>query len=89
MLHKIKTELRRLRADQVSVLLDREFAPDVGELIKVQVKNAYWHLVPEHFLALLKDLPDGAGSEAIRTVIEKKGPHVWHGPAPKSQDTSP
>jgi len=89
MLKKIRRELQRLSADNVSVTLDHDFAPDVGELVKVVLKDAYWHLLPEQFLALLKDLPDDAGSEAIRTAIEKKAPQVWHGPSPESRDTSP
>lgn len=89
MLNKINTQLERLSADNAKVRLDRDFAPDVGELVEVELKDAYWHLLPEQFLALLKDLPDNAGSEAIRTAIEKKGPQVWHGPAPDSRDTSP
>ena len=89
MLEQIQGELRRLGAKSLRASLDREFAPEAGELVKVVLGSAYWHLPPAEFLHLLSELPSGAGDEAVRAAIEKKGTHVWHGPAPRdSRDTS-
>jgi hypothetical protein len=84
MLSEIKLELRRLGATQAKVVLDGDFEPSAGELVKIEFGGAYWHMLPDQFRALLADLPDGAGSEAIRRTIEEKGPMVWHGPAPEN-----
>jgi hypothetical protein len=89
MLDEIRIELQRLDANNVMVSIDVDFEPDVGELVKVQIQDAYWHLLPDRLLALLKELADDSGGEAIRTVIEQKGTLVWHGPSPKgSRDAS-
>ena len=89
MLTQIRAELTRLSADDVVVFLDSEFEPRAGTLVKIQLGEAYWHLLPEHFLQLLTELPSRAGSEAVRVAIEKHGTFVWHGPAPTgSRDTS-
>lgn len=90
MLDEIKSELHRLSADGTAVTLDCQFAPEAGELVKVVIDHAYWHLPPDHLLTLLKELPSGGGSESVRVAIEQKATFVWHGPAPKdSRDTSP
>lgn len=89
MLSQIRAELKRLSASDVAVSLDDEFEPRAGTLVKIELDEAYWHLLPNDLLELLDDLPDDAGSEAVRTAIEKKGPFVWHGPSPEgSRDTS-
>lgn len=89
-LNEIKSELQRLSAADATVTLDDEFEPEAGKLIKLQLNDAYWHFLPKNLLELLKELPDAAGSEAIRTTVEAKAEFVWHGPAPKhSRDTSP
>ena len=89
MLDKIEAELRRLSADRISLRLDDEFEPNVGTLLRIQLGEAYWHMPPEHFLELLKDLPGGLGNEATRRAIERKATFVWHGPSPEgSRDTT-
>ena len=89
MLEQIRGELRRLDAKLVGVTLDRQFEPEAGELLRVKLGSADWHLPPADFLALVRDLSDGAGDEAVKEAIEIKGAHVWHGPAPRdSRDTS-
>lgn len=89
-LHEIELELRRLGATDATARMNAEFEPEAGDLVKFELKGAYWHLGTAQFLALLKDLPDDAGSEAIRATIELNAMPVWHGPAPKgSRDTSP
>ena len=89
MLKQIRGELQRLEAILVRVSLDRQFEPEAGELLKVNLGSADWHLPPTDFLALLRELSAGAGDEAVKEAIEKKGVHVWHGPAPRdSRDTS-
>lgn len=90
MLNEIKSELERLDATSTRVTIDADFEPKVGDLLKVELGDAYWHLFPQRFLELLKELPDGAGSDAVRTAIERQATFVWHGPAPdRSRDTSP
>lgn len=89
-LNKIQAELERIGASSATVSLDAEFEPEAGELVKFELEGADWHLLPEHFFELLRDLPDDAGGDAVRTAIERKGPFVWHGPAPEgSRDSSP
>ena len=89
MLTDIIAELKRIGADTVRVSLDAEFEPKAGELVKVVLGSAYWHLQPGEFLRLLKELPAGAGSEKVKIAIEKKATKVWHGPAPLgSRDSS-
>ena len=61
MLAAIIEELSRLDAEEIRVTLDYEFAPETGPLVRVERDAAYWHLPPEHFLALLKALPQGVG----------------------------
>jgi len=80
----IRSELRRLDAEEIVVRLDEEFEPKAGVLLRVAFHDAYWHLLPQHFLTLLRELPDGAGTEGVHRAIEKRGSAVWHGPAPKS-----
>lgn len=90
MLQEIKAELQRMNASKVSVKLDSEYEPDAGELVHVEIEDASWHMLPGVFLALLKDLPDAADAESVRTAIERRAMFVWHGPSPKdSRDTSP
>ena len=89
MLPEIRAQLARLSADDVVVSLDSEFEPRAGTLVKIELGEAYWHLLPEQFLQLLTELPPRAGSEAVRIAIEKHGTFVWHGPAPTgSRDTT-
>jgi len=88
MVDDIKAELQRLGASDAEVALTDEFEPKAGELVRFSLEDTYWHLTPEHFLSLLKDLPDGAGTERIRRTIEENAQFVWHGPSPKgSRDT--
>mgnify|MGYP007073391473 CR=1 FL=1 len=90
MLQAIQTELGRLNATDTFVALDRTFEPEAGELVAVDIGEASWHMLPGVFLALLREMPDNAGSEAIQTAIEKDAILVWHDPSPKgSRDTSP
>lgn len=87
-LNEIKAELARLHAAEASVTLDQHFEPKAGELVKIELEEAYWHLPPEDLLVLLKELSDGAGHESVRWQIEQKAVTVWHGPSPKgSRDT--
>jgi hypothetical protein len=89
MLEDIRNELRRLSADRVRVSLDPKFEPKAGELLKVELGPAYWHLQPGEFLHLVEGLPDGAGSEQVKVAIEQQAAKVWHGPAPSgSRDSS-
>lgn len=89
MIEDIRSELQRLDATSVRVSLDSKFEPKAGELVKVELESAYWHLQPGEFLRLLNELPDGAGSEKVKVSIEKKAAKVWHGPAPLgSRDSS-
>jgi hypothetical protein len=89
-LDDIRAHLHRLEAFDVTATLDDEFEPQAGELVRVEMKDAYWRLLPRDFLALLEELPDGIGSEPIRMSIEQNATVVWHGPAPKdSRDESP
>jgi hypothetical protein len=88
-LKEIQAELRRVGATTVRVSLDRDFEPKAGELVKVVLEPAYWHLQPQEFLQLLNELPDKAGDEAVKTAIGKKATGVWPGPAPAgSRDTT-
>jgi hypothetical protein len=85
----IKKELKRLAAPEMAVALDRHFEPTAGALLRIELAGACWRLLPEKFLLLTRELPDGAGSEAIRLAIETKAVFVWRGPAPpQSTDTS-
>ena len=89
-LAEVRRELERLGASVVKVRIDDKFEPEVGALLHVEFGGAYWHLLPENFLALLRQLPPRAGGEAIKQAIEKHGSAVWHGPAPEgSRDASP
>jgi hypothetical protein len=90
MLRVIRWELQRLCAAEAIATRDADFEPQVGELIKLELNDAYWHFLPNHLLELLRELPDGAGGDAIRTAIEQKATFVWHGPAPHdARDSSP
>ena len=61
----------------------------LGALLRVEIGLAFWHMPPEEFQRLTRDLPTGAGSEAIKEAIEANAMHVWHGPSPRmSRDTS-
>jgi len=82
MLNEVRGELHRIRAAKVRVELDSAFAPEAGELVKVELNGAYWHLLPNRFLTLLKELPQEAGDEAVHVAIEARAMFVWHGPAP-------
>ena len=90
MLSEIRSELQRISADQVRVSLNDEFEPEAGTLVKIELGDAYWHMVPQQFLDIVQAIPDDSSSEDVRIAIEKHGPFVWHGPSPKgSRDTSP
>ena len=90
MLLDIEAELQRLNAREVRVALDAAFELEVGALVYIEIDGAEWHMLPGVFREVLKDLPDGAGSDAVQTAIERKGVFAWHGPSPKdSRDTSP
>jgi hypothetical protein len=88
-LQGIHRELRRINAARVNATLDPEFEPEAGVLVCVQLDAAEWRLPPAELEQLLKDVPAGAGDEAVKRAIEQQGNAVWHGPAPKdSRDTS-
>ncbi len=82
MLEDIRAELERLNATDISVSLDPDFDPSVDEVLKVEHDQACWHFLPEHFMALIRDLPSGAGGSAVHRAIERRAPHVWHGKDP-------
>jgi len=89
MLPDISAELIRIHANNVRVSFDEDFEPAAGELLRVQVGDAYWHLLPEQFLELLRQLPDCIGADAVHRAIEEHAPAVWHGPAPPdARDTA-
>jgi hypothetical protein len=83
MYNDIRSELRRVHAEEIIVRVDELFEPKAGALMEVELNDAYWHLLPEHFLELLRDLPDGAGTSGVHQAIEERGSAVWHGPSPK------
>lgn len=83
MYHDIRLELRRVHAEEIAVRADEQFEPKAGVLLEVEFDEAYWHLLPEHFLELLRDLPDGAGTDGVHRAIEERGSAVWHGPSPR------
>ncbi|REJ70063.1 MAG: hypothetical protein DWQ31_02275 [Planctomycetota bacterium] len=90
LIEQLNAQLTRLKADDALVVLDDEFEPKAGTLVKLEIDMAYWHFLPGALLELLERLPDASGSEAIKVAIEKNAPQVWHGPSPKgSRDTSP
>jgi hypothetical protein len=84
MLDGIRDELRRVAASDVHVSLDSDFEPAAGTLLKVEIGDAYWHLLPETFRQLLGELPDRAGSDAVHQAIESLALPLWHGPSPQS-----
>jgi hypothetical protein len=87
-LKQLDAELTRLGAEDVLLAMDEDFEPDAGPLVKVEIEDAYWHLPPSDLLQLLRELPDKAGSDAIKQTIEQNAQAVWHGPAPEdSRDT--
>ena len=89
-LRELQAELERLDAQDVQLALDDQFEPEAGALLRVEIGLAFWHLPPEEFQSLTRDLSAGAGSEAVKEVIEARAMHVWHGPSPRlSRDTSP
>lgn len=89
-IEQLGNELKRLDANDASVGLDDDFEPDAGKLVHLRIGGAYWHFLPGTLLPLLKRLPDKAGGEAIKQMIERNASMVWHGPSPKgSRDTSP
>jgi hypothetical protein len=83
MYNDIRSELRRVHAEEIIVRVDELFEPKAGALMEVELNDAYWHLLPEHFLELLRGLPDGAGANGVHRAIEERGSAVWHGPSPK------
>ena len=82
-LEQIRADLVRLDAKAMRVTLDADFEPETGELVQVEHAEAYWHLLPQDFAALLVTLPDGAGTDRVRAAIESDTIRVWHGPSPK------
>ena len=85
----LSRELQRIEADEVCLSIDEHFEPQAGALLKVEIGSAYWHMWPEEFRALLQEIPDRAGLDAVHRAIERHTMHVWHGPAPRgSRDTS-
>lgn len=85
----LESELDRLHADDVQLALDDQFEPAAGTLLRVEIGLAFWHLPPEEFQRLTRDLPGRAGSEAIKEALETNAMHLWHGPSPRmSRDTS-
>jgi hypothetical protein len=89
-LQEERDQLERLDAQDVQLALDDQFEPEAGILLRVEVGLAFWHLPPGEFHRLIRDLPDGAGSEAIKQTIEADAMHVWHGPSPpRSRDSTP
>jgi len=89
-IEEIQCELQRLGAAEALVKMDEHFEPAAGKLVHFQMGMAYWHFLPGALLPLLRELPDGAGCDAIRQTIERNATSVWHGPSPKgSRDTSP
>jgi hypothetical protein len=82
MRERLQAELARVNATEIYAAFDDEFEPRAGELLLVESNDAYWHLLPEQFLTLLAELPDGAGAAAVHQAIEAHGTAVWHGPAP-------
>jgi hypothetical protein len=82
-LDEIRAELGRLSAGEIRVSLDDLFEPAVGTLVCIQRGAVWWHLLPEQFLGLLRELPDRAGADRVHRAIEQGAVGVWHGPAPK------
>jgi hypothetical protein len=89
MLEDIRTELTRLAATEIKVALDGTFEPQTGLLLRIERGMAYWHVLPEALLTLLKELPDGVGSDHVHRAIEKRGVGVWHGPSPQDARDTP
>lgn len=86
---KIQAELARIGAGDAQVSLDKDFEPKSGPLAKLQIGDAYWHMIPADLLQLVEKMSDDAGSDAVRQAIEHNATTVWHGPAPDgSRDTS-
>ena len=56
MYNDIRSELRRVHAEEIIVQVDERFEPKAGALLEVELNDAYWHLLPEHFLELLVSL---------------------------------
>lgn len=83
MMSQIEAELARVQASRIRANESREFEPEVGTLVLVELETAYWHLLPKHFLNLLEEVPDGAGDEAVKKAIERNAVFVWHGPSPE------
>ncbi|MBI2480977.1 MAG: hypothetical protein HYV60_20790 [Planctomycetia bacterium] len=86
MLNQIHGELLRVGASDILVSMDEDFAPTVGSLLKIEIGDAYWHLLPGTLQDLLSELPDNAGSDAVHWTIEANALPVWHGPAPESAE---
>jgi hypothetical protein len=86
--NRIHQQLARLRATEIDVQRDSNFEPRAGTLLRIVFQGSEWRLLPGEFADLLGTLPDGAGSEAVKRVIEQRGHHVWRGPEPpRSRDT--
>lgn len=89
MLDEIRAELERISAGNIQVDLDADFEPEVGTMVRVEHDMAYWHLLPERFLELIREIPDGAGADQVHQAIEERGVGVWRGPSPRgSRDAS-
>jgi hypothetical protein len=89
MLEEIRRELARVSAREIHVSLDDNFEPEVGTLVRIERELSWWHLLPEQFLEMLRELPDGAGAEHVHRAIEGRATAVWHGPAPKDSRDAP
>lgn len=87
-LRRIAEQVVRVAGAGVSIRMDEEFEPAAGPLIEVAIGGAFWHLYPDQFLALLKEMPDHAGADAVKQAIESNAQHVWHGPAPPSRESN-
>jgi hypothetical protein len=83
MMDEIQVQLRRVGAGEFRASLDSQFEPQVGTLLKVERDASYWHLMPEHFLEMLKMLPADAGSDEVHRALETRVVSLWHGPSPR------
>lgn len=83
MLERIKSELQRIGATEITVGEDRDYDPAVEDLVHVRYDQAEWHLIAPQFAELLQALPAGAGAEAVRHAIEQHAQLVWHGASPR------
>jgi len=70
MLDQILSEVSRIDAFDVRVTMYKDTQQHAEQFVRVETDHAFWHLKPEQLLRLLKQLPDGAGNEAVRLAIE-------------------